>query len=130
MILCMEVNRNILIIDDVSETREGLSKLLIGKGCVVDVANSAKEAIIRIKLKKYDAAFVDMVLPDMDGVDLMKELNMLSPSTSLILTFDTLSYEQRLKLGAFAKAGAHFHFLEKPLYEINILKALEGKSSY
>ncbi len=130
MILCMEVNQSILIIDDISETREGLSKFLTSNGYVVDVASNAKEAIVRIRLKKYDAAFVDMILPDMDGVGLMKELNMLSPSTSLILTYDRLSYEQRLRLGAFAKAGAHFHFLEKPLYEINILKALEGKSAY
>lgn len=125
----MVSDKNILIIDDIQETREGLYKLLSSYGYTVDVAASGKEGILRIKMKKYDIAFVDMKLPDTDGVDLMKKINIQSPSTFLILTYDKLNDNLRTKLGRFIKTGKHFHFLEKPLSEDKVIRALKSRNS-
>ncbi len=121
---------NILIIDDIQEIREGLHKLLSSHGHTADIATNGKESIIRIKLKKYDIAFVDMILPDTNGVNLMKKINVLSPSTFLILTYDKLDENLRIKLGEFMKAGGHFHFLEKPFSENEIIRAIESRKTY
>lgn len=121
---------NILIIDDIQETREILHKLLSSHGHTADIATNGKEGIIRIKLKKYDIVFVDMILPDTDGIDLMKKINKLSHSTFLILTYDKLDYNLKTKLGEFMKAGEHFHFLEKPLSENEIIRAIESRKTY
>ncbi len=121
---------NILIIDDIQETREGLHKLLSSHGHTADTATNGKEGIVRIKLKKYDIAFVDMILPDTDGVNLMKKINVLSPSTFLILTYDKLDDNLKTKLGGFMKAEGHFHFLEKPFSENEIIRAIESRKIY
>ncbi len=121
---------NILIIDDIQETRECLHKLLSCHGHTADIAVNGKESIIRIKLKKYDIAFVDMILPDTDGIDLMKKINKLSPVTFSILTYDKLDDNLKIKLGEFMKAGGHFHFLEKPFSENEIIRAIESKKTY
>ena len=122
--------KTILIIDDIQETREGLQKFLSGCGYSVDIATNGKEGILRIKIGKYDVAFVDMRLPDTDGIDLMKKINKLSPSTFLILTYDKLDDNLRTKLGKFIGAGGCFHFLEKPLSEDKIIRALDSKKTY
>ena len=121
---------NILIIDDIQETRECLHKLLSSYGHTTDIATNGKESIIRIKLKKYDIAFVDMILPDTDGIDLMKKINKLSPSTFSILTYDKLDDNLNIKLGGFMKDGGRFHFLEKPLSENEIIRAIESRKTY
>ena len=121
---------NILVIDDIQQTREGLQKFLSSYGYVVDVASNGKEAVLRIQIKKYDIAFIDMMLPDTEGVSLMKKINALSPSTFLILTYDKLDENLRIKLGEFIKAGGHFHFLEKPLSESEIIRAIESNVDF
>ena len=121
---------NILIIDDIQQTREGLQKFLSGCGHIVDIATNGKEAVLRTQAKKYDIAFVDMILPDTEGVSLMKKINALSPSTFLILTYDKLDENLRIKLGEFMKAGGHFHSLEKPLSESEVIRAIESKKTY
>lgn len=104
-------------------------KLLSSYGYAVDVAASGKEGILRIKIKKYSTVFVDMKLPDTDGISLMKKINILSPSTFLILTYDKLDDNLRGKLGEFIEVGGHFHFLEKPLSEDKVIRAIKSKNS-
>lgn len=127
---CLNSFMNILIIDDIQQTREGLHKLLSSYGHIVDTATNGKEAILKIQIKKYDIAFVDMILPDTDGVNLMKKINRLNPSTFLILTYDKLDENLRTKLGGFMKAGGHFHFFEKPFSEEEVIRTLESKKTY
>lgn len=124
----MDIVENILVIDDIRETREGLSKLLSSYGYLTDTATNGYEALIRVKTKKYDFVFVDMILPDTNGVDLMKKINQSSPSTFLILTYDKLDDKLRERIGKFTKKGGHFHFLEKPLSEDKVIRAIKSKS--
>lgn len=87
---------NILIIDDILQTREGLQKFLSSYGYAVDIATNGKEATLRIQAKKYDIAFVDMILPDTDGASLMKKINVLSPFAHYKLNYILNSRESYL----------------------------------
>jgi response regulator RpfG family c-di-GMP phosphodiesterase len=63
---------NILVVDDDPKVLEILEKTLKNKGHDVAVARDAEEALGRYKARMPDMVILDIVLPDMDGRDLLK----------------------------------------------------------
>jgi len=69
---------NILIVDD-EDIRKMMRLILESEGYGVDEAQSGKEAIEKSKTKVYDIALLGIVLPDMQGTQLLKELRETTP---------------------------------------------------
>ena len=63
---------NILVVDDDPKVLEILEKTLKNKGHQVEVARDAEEALGHYKVRIPDMVVLDIVLPDMDGRDLLK----------------------------------------------------------
>ena len=69
----MRKKTKILIVDDEDIVRESLSDWLDGVGYDVEVAESGEAALRIIRQKKLKIMVADLVMPGMDGIELMKE---------------------------------------------------------
>ncbi|MBC7112506.1 MAG: response regulator [Candidatus Methanomethyliales bacterium] len=97
--------KRILIIDDDEDIIESLSRLLESAGYAVDTAVNGEEAIKKSKEKVYNVALIDVVLPDMTGIDLLTKLEERKPATKKIIITGYASLDNAVKalnLGANA----------------------------
>ncbi len=67
-----------LVVDDEAGNREALSELLELSGFAVDAAASSAEALAAAGQHAYDAALVDLAMPDMNGWELARRLRALA----------------------------------------------------
>lgn len=67
---------NILIVEDDSTLTFSMSRFLAMKGIEADFARTGEEARKLLNKKEYDIAFLDMMLPDEDGMDLIPAITM------------------------------------------------------
>jgi DNA-binding response OmpR family regulator len=123
-------DKNILIVDDDEIILETMSRILKDEGYRVDTAKSGKEALKKCKSKLFHLSILDIKLPDMEGIDLLRELSskIKNPVQSkmikiMITGFSSEKYAIRsLNLGADA-------YLLKPLNPEDILKIVGEKLS-
>jgi two-component system, OmpR family, response regulator len=64
----------LLIIEDDKELRTALQTLLTQKGYVVDAIESGREGLRLLLAQDYELAIVDLALPEMDGLSLVRAL--------------------------------------------------------
>ncbi len=117
----------ILIVDDERQLVEAFKKKLSKEGMEVFTALNGQEAIAIMKTEALDIGLFDIMLPDMDGVDLLDKLRDIQPTAEVIMLTGNASVDtaiRSMKLGAY-------DYLTKPckLSELHtvILKAFEKK---
>lgn len=76
---------NVLIVDDDRDICKTLRLILENEGFDVDVAHSGKDAIAKSKAKVYNIALLDIMLPDMQGTQLLKKLKETTPKMIKIM---------------------------------------------
>ena len=114
------MNKKLLIVDDDLPFRERLTRSMEKKGFDVVSCPSFKESIVQATEKNFDYAVVDMRLEDGSGLELVKELQKISPQTkSLLLT----GYGNIATAVAAIKSGA-IDYLPKPAEIDQIYDAL------
>ena len=122
----------ILVVDDEPLIREVLCRFL-DKNSSAMTAGSAEEALEEIRTQHYDLCFLDVNLPGMDGVEAIKIIKELSPSTKVaIMSGGHLCEDMKRQM-----AEGALEFIEKPfdlsrIREIanRVAAALTGKSNY
>jgi CheY-like chemotaxis protein len=67
--------RRVLVVEDDSRDQVQLISALESGGYAVDLAATGAEAIERWRAQRYDAATIDLLLPDMSGLELLAALN-------------------------------------------------------
>ena len=77
---------NTLIVDDEIECTELVENYLSKKGYNVDAALTGEEAIFKIKTKKPDVVLLDIRLPGMDGIIVLKNIKDIDKSITVIMT--------------------------------------------
>ena len=114
------MNKDLLIVDDDLPFRDRLSKSMEKKGFVVESYSDSTSTLKRIKEKNFNFAIVDMRLGDGSGLELIKLIKSLNPSTrSLLLT----GYGNIATAVAAIKSGA-IDYLPKPAEVDQIYEAL------
>jgi signal transduction histidine kinase/CheY-like chemotaxis protein len=68
------VRRHLLVVDDHADQRRLLADLLQPKGFLVDQAGSGTEALAMARLARYDAALLDVNMPDQSGWQVSRQL--------------------------------------------------------
>ena len=118
----------VLIVDDEEQLVDAFKKKLSREGFTVSSAFTAREALAIVKKHTFDVCVLDIRLPDMDGVDLLKSIKKNEPNLEIIMLTGHASVDtaiQSMKLGAY-------DYLSKPckLTELSnvIQKAYEKKS--
>ncbi len=100
----------VLLIDDEKEFVEALGERLKNRGMEVATLTSAKEAVSKSDLGNYDAIVLDLQMPEMDGLEVLKAIKKIKPEMQIILLTGHATVEkgiEAMKLGAM-------DLLEKP----------------
>lgn len=77
--------KNILVVDDDESLVDTFQLLLQGEGYAVETALTAKQALDKTKRSKFDLVILDIVLPDMRGDEVAKELRKNNHNIGIIL---------------------------------------------
>ena len=114
------MNMKLLIVDDDLPFRERLTRSMEKKGFEVISSPGFKDSLVKVNENNFDYAVVDMRLEDGSGLELVKELQKISPQTkSLLLT----GYGNIATAVAAIKSGA-IDYLPKPAEIDQIYDAL------
>ena len=109
----------ILVVDDERNIRKNLGMVLEAEGYKVDTASNGDDALLRIKEGRYDIVFVDIQMPKMDGLELLRYLRGLRPKLPVVML---TAYGTARRAVEAMKLGA-VDFLEKP-FDPNAIKIL------
>jgi two-component system KDP operon response regulator KdpE len=82
----MNERRRVLVLDDEPQILRALRVVLRDAGFEVDPASTAAEALDHAALRRPDAAIVDLVLPDGDGVEVCRSLREWSQMPIIVLS--------------------------------------------
>lgn len=77
--------RRILIVDDETSLCKVIEGFLTRKNYLVEIAYNAKEALNKLEDQSFDLVISDIVMPDMDGISLMKKVIPERPNISFII---------------------------------------------
>jgi signal transduction histidine kinase len=100
----------VLVIDDDDLIADSFRLVLAAEGYDVETVGSASGALAAVEAAEWDLAFVDLVLPDMDGLDLLRQLRGRQPGLAAVVI---TGHGSGLRGFAAREAGA-YAFLEKP----------------
>lgn len=76
--------KKILIIDDDLNMRETLREILTADDHDIMIASDGKEGISLHNMKTFDLIITDIIMPDMDGIEVIIELKKNHPETKII----------------------------------------------
>ena len=100
----------VLLVDDEKEFTETLAERMTARGLEVDIAANGAEALKKIKEKTYDVILLDLIMPEMDGIESMKKLLGENPDLQIVLLTGHATLEKGVEA---VKMGAQ-DFIEKP----------------
>jgi len=116
--------QKILLVDDEALILYSLSKTLRHCGAEVTAVTNGTDALSEIQRNSYDICFLDVQLPDANGLDLMKTIRKLSPATGIIImTASRLTEEQQRTISSHGG-----HFFPKP-FDLDQVQAIVAKLS-
>ncbi|PIQ97925.1 MAG: sigma-54-dependent Fis family transcriptional regulator [Nitrospinae bacterium CG11_big_fil_rev_8_21_14_0_20_56_8] len=116
-------DKKILIVDDEADMRMALETTLKREGFQITSAENGREALDRLDLEPFDLVVSDVKMPQMSGLELLKEVKKKSPRTQVIMM---TAYEIIDNAVDAMKAGA-FDFLIKP-FQADILVSAVNRS--
>ena len=119
------MSHTILIVDDEKEIRSSLSGVLEDEGYDTLSASNGEEALGMVQADGVDLILLDLMLPDISGVEVLRKVKETRPEIPVIMISGHASIEtavESTKLGAY-------HFIEKSTYPetmlLTIKRALE-----
>lgn len=104
------MDRRILVVDDDQLVCWALEKEFVGIGLSTRVVENGADALSELRRQPYDIVFLDIHLPDANGIDLLQEIDKISPEASVIVMSGDASDTNRQR----AYNGGAVQFLEKP----------------
>ncbi|MDR0493930.1 MAG: response regulator [Nitrososphaerota archaeon] len=111
----------ILVIDNDPTILSSMVRILEKNGFLADTAKTAKEAIEKSKGTHYDAALIDLYLPDMDGIEVLIQADFKDTTKIMLTGFPSLvTGIQAMEHGADT-------YLRKPVHPEELLKLIETK---
>ncbi|WP_046173407.1 sigma-54-dependent transcriptional regulator [Domibacillus indicus] len=114
---------NILIVDDEQEIGRFLTRLFQLRNMNVTYIDSGR-AFDRLKrLEQFDAAFLDVRLPDRNGLDLLKKLKKQAPLCKAVV----MTGYSTVKMAVEAIQLGAEDFLEKPFEDIQLIEELASR---
>src|ERR1700742_2737759 len=105
-----EAPPRVLVVDDEPGLRRALTRLLQANGISVRTADDGAMAIDVLAEETFDVALVDLMMPRMNGLELLQHIKKRHTGTQVVLMTAFGDVETAVQA---VRAGAH-HFLTKP----------------
>jgi two-component system response regulator RegA len=125
----VEVGRDslpsILLVDDDEVLRERLAQAIRARGYEVKTAGNAAEALREVAIESPEMAVLDLKMPGMSGLELLRELRQLDPATRVLMLTGYGSIATAVQAVREGAVG----YLPKPADADEILAALMGKDT-
>jgi DNA-binding response OmpR family regulator len=110
----------ILLMEDEANVARGLKLVLGEAGYEVDWAENGKSALELVQCRFYDLILADLCLPDLDGMEIIKEVRQRRPQISIIVITGYATVASAID--AFKLGTADY--LEKPFTDSEITAAV------
>ena len=124
------MEKKVLIVDDEESVVQSIAGVLEDEGFRVAIARSGEEAIGIFQKEEPDITLLDIWMPGMDGIEVLKRLKWIAPDCQVIMISGHATISTAMtavKLGAF-------DFIEKPLsldvLLMTIRRALERQKEF
>jgi UDP-3-O-[3-hydroxymyristoyl] N-acetylglucosamine deacetylase len=105
------MEKKVLIVDDEERVVKSIAGVLEDEGFRVTMAKSGEEAIEAFQQERPDVTLLDIWMPGMDGIEVLKRLKWIAPDCQVIMISGHATISTAM---AAVKLGA-FDFIEKPL---------------
>lgn len=115
---------SVLLVEDDERFRERLGRALTARGCDVRAVASVDEAMAAAQQESPELAVVDLKLPIGSGLDVVRGLHAIDPTTRIVVLTGYGSIATALES---VKLGAT-HYLTKPVDADQVLAAFEGRA--
>mgnify|MGYP000057752765 CR=1 FL=1 len=112
---------HILVMEDDLNVAKGLEMVLSEEGYSVNLAGTGELAMEAFRQKRFDLLVADLRLPDIDGMEVIKEVKEAKPETEVIVI---TGYGTTATAVEAMKLGVH-DFLPKPFTEDQIKSAID-----
>ena len=113
---------HILVMEDEASVAQGLKMVLSEEGYDVDVAMTGGSALDTFNKKGFDLLVADLRLPDIDGMEVVRQVKEKKPETEVVVITGYSSVDsavEAMKLGAY-------EYLPKPFTDDEFKNAVEG----
>jgi DNA-binding response OmpR family regulator len=113
---------HILLMEDEASMANGLKMVLQEEGYDVDLAMTGKSALDKFDRKSFDLLLADLRLPDIDGMEVIKQVKEKRPETEAIIITgypSVSSAVESVKIGVY-------DYLRKPFTEDELMEAVGG----
>ena len=114
----------VLVVDDEPDAAEALTLLLKPRGFDVRVAASGDTARSVVTAWRPHVVLLDLMLPDVDGLDLLRDFRAAAPDTQVVMVTGYGSVPKVVE----AMNGGAFGFIEKPIDTMLLLAVLDKAS--
>lgn len=111
----------VLIIDDEKGLRTGTERLLQEEGYQVSTAEDGRSGIKAALENDFDIVIIDYKMPDLNGIEVLKEISKSKPNSICIIATAYASYETAIES---TKTGA-YSYIPKPFTPEDLLRLLE-----
>lgn len=112
----------ILVIEDENSLRELIARALLKEQYVVEVASTYNEAWEKLNMFSYDCVLLDIMLPDGNGLDLLKTFKAEGKSLNVIIISARNSLEDKV---TGLEEGAD-DYLPKPFHTAELLARIKS----
>ncbi|EKU99530.1 response regulator [Leptolyngbyaceae cyanobacterium CCMR0082] len=118
------MGKNILVVDDMQAQRDLMSNYLSRAGYNVTTAESGAEALVMVKANKPDIVVTDLVMPEITGLELCRELKR-QPDTAAIPVVACTTKDRKMDQNWARKQGVAAYVV-KPCTEQELVDAVRS----
>ena len=119
----MNTSPKILFVDDEEDIREVVKLRLETNGYVVDTAGSGEEAIRKVASNRPDMMILDVMMPGMDGLAVLKKIR--KDETDIHLPIVILTAKRKKMIGDLFELENIQGFIEKPFESAMLLDIIK-----
>lgn len=112
----------ILVVDDEAVMRDTMSDWLLEKGFNIVSVSSGMEAIEKVKTGSFNIAFVDMKMPGLDGLEVLRAMKRIDPETAVVIMTAYATIETAIEA---MKEGA-YEYMIKP-FSLDVVELIVKK---
>ncbi len=116
----------ILIVEDEKTLSSALKKALITEGYIVEVASDGQIAVQKIQNSNYDLILLDMYLPKVEGLEFLKQKNILENTTPTIVLSNINEGEE---MAMARELGAERYLIKADTSIDELLKIIKNRLS-